>query len=63
MQALIQHAKNGFKVVDTTVYAKRVSVCLGCPKFKEEEDTCGVCGCYIDKKALWDSESCPEDKW
>ena len=63
VRALIKHAANGFTVVSNALYISRVSTCLECPKYKPEDDTCGICGCYIDKKALWDSESCPEDKW
>lgn len=63
VKALFKHAKNGFKVVPNATYIRRVSTCLECPKYKAEDDTCGVCGCYIDKKALWDSESCPDNRW
>ncbi len=63
VQALFKHAKNGFKVVSNDTYIKRVSTCLDCDKYNSQEDTCGICGCYIDKNALWDSESCPDNKW
>jgi len=39
----------------------RLAVCEPC-EFREDKK-CGICGCYLEKKASWSSESCPENKW
>ncbi len=39
----------------------RLNICNTCA-FKHY-NKCGKCGCYLDKKTSWSSESCPENKW
>ena len=47
--------------VDQAKYDSRIKICLSC------NDRCGkkccVCGCYINKKAQWSTESCPKNNW
>ena len=42
-------------------YNNRIAICNQC------SDKCGskccVCGCYLNKKAKWSTESCPKNKW
>lgn len=44
-------------------YVDRMKVCSECLMFRNDNWTCGKCGCYIDKKAKMTTESCPENKW
>jgi len=44
-------------------YVDRMKVCSECPMFRNDNWTCGKCGCYIDKKAKMTTESCPDNKW
>ena len=47
--------------VDRRLYDTRLEICAVC------KDRCGnkccVCGCYLNKKAKWSTESCPKNKW
>ncbi len=47
--------------VTSDKYNNRISICNQC------SDKCGskccICGCYINKKAKWSTESCPKNKW
>lgn len=42
--AIVQDHVSG-KVAKT-----RYEICLKCPNRKPENDTCGICGCYLDLK-------------
>ena len=44
-------------------YIRRLSICRDCKNFESEKWTCGICGCYLDKKAKMNTEICPDDKW
>ena len=41
----------------------RLYMCERCKDFKEDNWTCGVCGCYVTKKAKMSTEKCPKSKW
>ena len=43
-------------------YASRLYICSVCENHKDDW-TCGVCGCYLDKKAKMSTEKCPKDRW
>lgn len=45
------------------IYIDRLTICKSCSNFNNEKWTCKICGCYLDKKAKMNTESCPEDKW
>jgi len=45
------------------IYCLRLNCCSYCRHFKEENWTCGICGCFVVKKAKMDTEACPERKW
>jgi hypothetical protein len=49
------------KTVSFETYSFRVSKCNTCPH--RVGKTCGKCGCYLIKKAQWETESCPLKKW
>jgi hypothetical protein len=59
--AVVNHAKNGFKTTDEISLSDRLSICNSCNKNKN--GTCQECGCIISIKTSWASEKCPLDKW
>jgi hypothetical protein len=61
--AVVKHAADGFVEVSSEEKEARLEVCKNCPKFNKEFVTCGVCGCHLNIKAAWRSESCPLGKW
>ena len=42
-------------------YNTRIAICEVCSDRCGTK--CGVCGCYLTKKAKWSTESCPQNKW
>ena len=58
--ALFKYLILGDKVT-ADKYNDRISICNQCT------DKCGskccICGCYLNKKAKWSTESCPKNKW
>lgn len=62
LKAIINYVRFGKRVsIDT--YIDRLSFCKSCKYFNNENWTCKICGCYLDKKAKMNTESCPEYKW
>lgn len=49
------------KNVAETEYIERMLVCGNCEHNSQGE--CLKCGCIISKKAWWQTEDCPENKW
>ena len=45
------------------IYRERLSICKSCDKYKELENECAECGCYIPMKAKIILDSCPLEKW
>lgn len=45
------------------LYDSRVLTCLACKYYESNKDECLVCGCPIETKASWSTESCPKNKW
>ena len=45
------------------IYIDRLTICRNCNDFDYEKWICKKCGCYLDKKAKMNTESCPDDKW
>ena len=45
------------------IYKERLSICKTCDKYKELENECAECGCYIPMKAKIVLDSCPLEKW
>ena len=45
------------------IYIDRLTICRNCNNFNCEKWICKKCGCYLDKKAKMNTESCPDDKW
>lgn len=57
------HARDGFKKVEDSIYNNRIDICKSCEYFDSEDMRCKNCGCFLDIKASWNSEKCPIDKW
>jgi len=66
-KALAAHAKDGARLVSDAVYELRMAECLTCEE--RVGDRCAACGCPVDAKASWASETCglvklgKEPKW
>lgn len=64
-KASAKHVRNGMKSVTAQTKSNRLAVCNNCP-FKvgaEDNPTCNKCGCFLNIKTGWASESCPIGKW
>jgi hypothetical protein len=61
--SLTNHIANGFKKTSQDVLKNRIELCLICDFVSENQKTCLKCGCPVEKKASWASESCPIGKW
>ena len=64
-RASIKHAASGFEHVSENVKRHRTRLCAGCDFSLPPEDnpSCSQCGCFINIKTGWASESCPIGKW
>lgn len=62
VNATVKRAIGGFKDVEEEMYQKRLSICETCPN-KTDDWRCTKCGCFLNIKAKWESETCPENKW
>ena len=62
-EAVVKHALDGFTHAPEDVQKERLDTCLSCPLLIKGE--CGVCGCPVEVKVKWASESCPAtpSKW
>lgn len=61
--AVARHAGSGFAKVSNETYEGRLAACLNCPWLSKRGMACEKCGCPVEKKARWASESCPEGRW
>jgi len=67
MMRLLRFLKALFKYiiwgdqVATDKYNNRLAICNQCSVRCGKK--CCVCGCYLNKKAKWSTESCPKNKW
>ncbi len=64
-KASAKYAASGFKKVSAEVKEGRMAICKGCQFMVGEEDdpTCNKCGCPLNVKTGWATESCPIGKW
>lgn len=64
IRALFRYAVYGhFKKTTFKNYVERLAFCSTCENMSKDNWTCKICGCYLDKKAKWSTEKCPENKW
>lgn len=62
-KAVTKHVAGGLRRVDVTTYTDRLQICNPCELRLKNRCTHEDCGCFLDKKAWWESEQCPIDKW
>jgi hypothetical protein len=61
--AAAKFAAGGFIKSSKELYQSRVLTCLSCRYYNSTKDECNICGCPIEVKAEWKTESCPKNKW
>lgn len=59
--AVVRHAADGLRKVDPEAKRLRLEVCGRC-EFNHG-GMCEKCGCLLEAKAGWASESCPIKRW
>lgn len=57
------YIKQGAPNVTEAQYAERVQTCDACPHLLREEMRCGLCGCFVEHKAKWQTSNCPDNRW
>ena len=64
-KAVVRHVGDGLKKVDLEEYQRRLNICNKCPGDYRHKTRCthDDCGCFLNQKAWWASEHCPEDYW
>jgi hypothetical protein len=60
---LYQNIKSGFKQVSFSEFNNRLSICKACVFFNHEEFRCNECGCFLNNKAKFKNEDCPQGYW
>ena len=60
---LFVNIKSGFKSVSFKEYHSRKAICTGCMFYDAGSNRCTDCGCWIENKAKWKSEDCPQGFW
>ena len=63
---LINYIQNNYEkalVVTDEEYKERIMICRDCDKFREVQNECAECGCYLPAKARIVLDSCPLEKW
>lgn len=60
--AIRKRIESDYKNVTDEIYTRRLATCAGCPN-KTDDWRCMKCGCYLNIKAKWESEKCPENRW
>jgi hypothetical protein len=61
--ATVEHAKTGFANVTSDEQQARLDICKGCEFYREADDRCLKCGCFLKSKSAWKSGKCPIGKW
>ncbi|MCA9080850.1 MAG: hypothetical protein KDA58_09840 [Planctomycetaceae bacterium] len=63
--AVTRHVAHGLQQLPPAQVQARVKICEQCPQFRASDRTCAAagCGCFIDIKATWVSEQCPQQRW
>ncbi|QDU39657.1 hypothetical protein Mal4_40030 [Maioricimonas rarisocia] len=64
-RAVLKHVANGRNQADTAVVAARLAACENCDSLDGLRRVCREpdCGCFVDRKARWESEDCPRGRW
>lgn len=49
--------------VTTDEAQRRLDICKSCQFFRESDERCSKCGCFLSKKTYLKAEKCPVGKW
>ena len=63
---LINYIQNNYEkalIVTDEEYKERIMICRDCDKFREVQNECAECGCYLPAKARIVLDSFPLGKW
>ena len=60
-KASIEYVAAGMPSVSEEEYKERLEQCHSCPNLLEETKQCGLCGCYVENKASWQTAKCPDE--
>jgi hypothetical protein len=50
-------------VAPRSVHNERMKICKQCDHYREQSQTCEICGCYMPLKTTMANMKCPVDKW
>lgn len=55
----------GVKPVTPDEKRARLAICAACPErvIQDGHARCAACGCFLERKTAWRSQSCPLGKW
>lgn len=53
----------GEPAVEPEQKAERISICESCEFLVSTDRRCGKCGCWMEAKAGFRTQQCPESKW
>lgn len=56
-------AASGEPAVEPEERARRIAICEGCDYFVRADRRCSRCGCWVDAKAGFRTQQCPEARW
>lgn len=49
--------------VTGALYEERMTICKGCEFFRQSDQRCSQCGCYMQNKTKLKKAYCPVHKW
>jgi len=61
--AVIKHAASGMKPVTEAQFLERMDACNACPNLildEKKDGRCSLCGCWVEAKGAWQSQTCPD---
>ena len=63
VKAASKHLADKMRKVNVSEYKARLDICNKCELRMKNRCTHPACGCFIDIKAWWASEDCPDSRW
>jgi hypothetical protein len=60
------YIQSGMVNVSDSIKQERLEVCKSCDQYNDKDKnnpTCNECGCFLQIKTGWATESCPLKKW
>lgn len=60
-KASLEYVSAGMPSVTEDEYKERLEECHKCPHLIEKTKQCGLCGCYVENKASWQTAKCPDE--